>query len=45
MARLADELGDDSSIVVVNPDDDVSIEALQAWIEDVERDGDWIDLR
>jgi len=44
MARRADELGNDASIVIVNPDDDVSIEALGAWIHAVESDGDWIDL-
>ncbi len=45
MARRADELGNDASIVIVNPDDDVSIEALGAWIHAVESDGDWIDCR
>lgn len=45
MARRADDLGSDSSIVVVNPDDDASIEALTAWIDELERDDDWIDLQ
>lgn len=44
MARRADDLGNDASIVVVNPDDDASIDALRAWIDDIESDGDWIDL-
>jgi hypothetical protein len=44
MAGPADDLGNDVSIVVVNPDDDASVEALRAWIDGVEREGDWIDL-
>ena len=44
MARRADDFGSDSSIDVVNPDDDTSIEALASWIAELEREGDWIDL-
>ncbi len=44
MARRADGFGNDSSIDVVNPDDDTSVEALAAWIAELERDDDWVDL-
>lgn len=44
MARRADDFGNDSSIDVVNPDDDTSVEALAAWIAELERDDDWVDL-
>ena len=44
MVRRADDFGNDSSIDVVNPDDDTSVEALAAWIADLERDGDWVEL-
>lgn len=44
MARRADDFGNDSSIDVINPEDDTSAEAIAAWIADLERDDDWIDL-
>ena len=44
MVRRADDFGNDSSIDVVNPDDDTSREALAAWIAELERDDDWIEL-
>ena len=44
MARRADDFSNDLSIDVVNPDDDTSVEAIAAWIADLERDDDWIDL-
>ena len=44
MARRADDFGNDSSIDVVNPEDDTSTEAIAAWIADLERDDDWIEL-
>ena len=44
MARRADDLSNDTSIVVVNPDVDASVDALAAWIDELERDEDWIDL-
>ena len=44
MVRRADDFGNDSSIDVVNPDDDTSREALAAWIAALERDDDWIEL-
>ncbi len=44
MARRADDLSNDTSIVVVNPDVDASVDALAAWIDELERDDDWIDL-
>ncbi len=45
MARRADDLGDDSSIVVANPEVDTSIEAVAAWIDEIERADDWLELR
>ena len=44
MARRADDFGNDSAIDIVNPEDDTSAEAIAAWIADLERDDDWIDL-
>ena len=44
MARRADDFSNDSSIDVVNPDDDTSPEALAAWIAELERAADWIEL-
>ena len=44
MARRADDFSNDGSIDVVNPDDDTSVEALESWITELEREGDWIDL-
>ena len=44
MFRRADDFAIDSSIDVVNPDDDTSREALAAWIAALERDDDWIEL-
>jgi hypothetical protein len=44
MARRADDLSNDTPIVVVNPDVDASVDALAAWIDELERDDDWIDL-
>jgi hypothetical protein len=34
----------DPAIVVANPDDDTSVEALEAWIAAIEDDGDWIEI-
>jgi hypothetical protein len=45
MARRADDLGDDSSIVVANPEVDTSVEAVAAWIDEIERAVDWLELR
>jgi hypothetical protein len=44
MARRGDDFRNDSSIDVVNPDDDTSAEAIAAWIADLERDDGWIEL-
>ena len=44
MAWGADDFGNDSSIDVVNPDADTSLEALSAWIASIEREDDWIEL-
>lgn len=44
MATRAEDFRSDSSIDVVNPDADTSIEALKAWIASLEREDDWIDL-
>ena len=44
MAKRADDFLNDSMIDVVNADDDNSIDALTAWLADLERDADWIDL-
>lgn len=44
MVRRADDFGNDSSIDVVNPDDDTSTEALAAWIAELEGADDWIEL-
>ena len=45
MARRADDLGDNSSIVVANPEVDTSVEAVAAWIDEIERADDWLELR
>ena len=45
MARRADDLGDDSSILVANPEVDTSVEAVAAWIDEIERADDWLELR
>jgi hypothetical protein len=44
VAKRADDFGGDSSIEVINPETDTSTEALTAWIAELERDNDWIDL-
>lgn len=44
MASRADDFGNDTSIDVANPEDDTSPEAIAAWIADLERDDDWIEL-
>jgi|CXWK01.1.fsa_nt_gi hypothetical protein len=44
MAPSADDFGNDGSIDVVNPEDDTSQEGTAAWIADLERDDDWIEL-
>ena len=44
MARQADDFAGDAALDVVIPNDDTSVEALAAWIADLERDDDWIDL-
>lgn len=44
MAKRADDFLNDSMIDVVNADDDNSIDALTAWLAELERDADWIEL-
>ena len=44
MARRADDFNSDSALAIVNPNDDTSVEALGAWIAEIERADDWIDL-
>ncbi len=44
MARRADEFSNDSSIEIVNPHDDTSTAAIAAWIAELERDDEWIEL-
>jgi hypothetical protein len=44
MAKRVEELSGDPLIVLVNPDDDTSVEALEAWIAELEESDDWIDL-
>jgi hypothetical protein len=44
MAKRVEELSGDPLIVLVNPDDDTSVEALEAWIAELEASDDWIDL-
>jgi hypothetical protein len=44
MAKRVEELSGDPMIVLVNPDDDTSVEALEAWITELEANDDWIDL-
>ena len=39
-----EELGRGSTIEVVNPHDDTSIAAIDAWIAALEQDDDWIEL-
>jgi hypothetical protein len=38
MARSADDFSGHPAVVVVNPDDDVTPEALLAWLEEIEGD-------
>jgi len=38
MARSADEFSGHPAVVVVNPDDDVTPEALFAWLDEIEGD-------
>jgi hypothetical protein len=44
MARHAGDFGNDPSIDVVSPEDDTSLEALAAWIAELEPDDDWVEL-
>ena len=44
MAKRVEDFASDPMIVVVNPDDDASVEALDAWIAELEASDDWIDL-
>ena len=44
MAWHADDLSRDSSIIVVNSEVDRSVKAVAAWIDELERADDWIDL-
>jgi hypothetical protein len=44
MAKRADDFGGDAAIAVVNAETDTSTEALAAWIAELEREDDWIDL-
>jgi hypothetical protein len=44
VAKRVEELSGDPLIVLVNPDDDTSVEALEAWIVELEESDDWIDL-
>ena len=44
VAKRADDFRGDSSIEVINPETDTSAGALTAWIAELERENDWIDL-
>jgi hypothetical protein len=44
MAQRARDFNDDAAIAVVNPEADTSIEAIAAWITELEADDDWIEL-
>jgi hypothetical protein len=44
MARRADDFSADTSIALVNPEVDTSVEALAAWIAELEADDDWVEL-
>lgn len=44
MAKRVEDIVGDPLIVLVNPDDDTSVEALEAWIAELEASDDWIDL-
>lgn len=44
MAERARDFSDDAAIAVVNPDADTSVEAMAAWITELEADDDWIEL-
>jgi hypothetical protein len=44
MAKRVEELSGDPMIVLVNPDDDTSVDALEAWITELEANDDWINL-
>ena len=40
----APDIPNDPTKVLVNPNDDTSVEALEAWIAELEASDDWIDL-
>ena len=44
MAKRADDFLNDSKIDIVNADDDNSVDAITAWLAELERDADWIEL-
>ncbi len=44
MARRVDDFQDDQAIEIVNSNVDTSPDAVAAWIADLERDDDWIEL-
>ena len=44
MARRADDYGDDTAVDAINDSEDTSLDALNAWIAELQRDDDWIEL-
>lgn len=44
MARRVDDFQDDQAIEIVNSNVDTSPDAVAAWIADLERDDDWIEI-
>jgi hypothetical protein len=45
MAKRADDLSNDPVVVIVNPDEDTSVEALEAWIAEITNDEDeWLEV-
>jgi hypothetical protein len=44
MARRVDDFQDDQAIEIVNSNVDTSPDAVAAWIAELERDDDWIEL-
>ena len=44
VARRADDYGDDTAVDAINDSEDTSLDALNAWIAELQRDDDWIEL-
>ncbi len=44
MARRVDDFHDDQAIEIVNSNVDTSPDAVAAWIADLERADDWIEI-